>query len=256
MSKNNDQSNSFRDRKALRSLINDLSAVNGQTLSTSVADNEMLSLIVDEAIKGINIAQRYPDFYKKLLDNAILRETFLEVLESMEPVENDEMITFSDFLENQEILSDLSSQPTVERDDENWHISWLRTIDQLRTIFSPSRLAYRSDPNLYEDPWFMLLRSDVEVEGVSYSVLLECTFSEEDKEALTPFLNVAVTVERTSVQARFPIRSSLQWGIYKESIQITEEGRVRFPDIPLPAIFDKENKNVSAELDLIIETRL
>ncbi len=69
MSENQYQFNFLKNQKALRRLVVDLSAVNPQSISTPVGNNEMLSLIVDEAIKGIDISKNYPTFYKKLLSN-------------------------------------------------------------------------------------------------------------------------------------------------------------------------------------------
>ncbi len=135
----------------------------------------------------------------------------------------------------------------------SWRVSWQRTMEQLQAIFSPSRLAYRSDPAFYEDPWLTLLRSEVEVEGVLYTVVLECTFSEADDAALSPFLNIAATFGMASGRSRFPIQSTLQWGTYNRTIRISEEGRARFPDIPFIVIFDNENKNINAGLNLTVE---
>ncbi len=47
-------------------------------------DNAMLSLVVDEALQGVDIVKTYPDFYQQLLANAELRQAFLNALEMLE----------------------------------------------------------------------------------------------------------------------------------------------------------------------------
>jgi hypothetical protein len=47
-------------------------------------DEELLSLILDEALKGVDIAARFPNFFQKLLVNTELRKTFLDSLELLE----------------------------------------------------------------------------------------------------------------------------------------------------------------------------
>jgi hypothetical protein len=44
-------------------------------------DFELLSLIVDEAAQGVDIARRFPAFRARMMGNADLREAFLETLE-------------------------------------------------------------------------------------------------------------------------------------------------------------------------------
>ena len=254
MSENQYQFNFLKNQKALRRLVVDLSAVNAQSMSTPVANNEMLSLIVDEAIKGIDISKNYPTFYKKLLNNPDLRQAFLDALESIELAEKAELINLPEVPNSKlDFLTAPSLQPIITKRKDKWQISWQRTIDQLQALFSPAQLVYRSDPTLYDDPWFTLLRGEVEIDGTLYAIALECTLSENDQESLSPFLKIAVTVESTTEEPQFPIQTSLQWGQYNGALRILEEGRARFPDIPFTMIFDEDNKNIIAELNLILE---
>jgi hypothetical protein len=244
-----------RDQRAIQRLMDDLDAVDGQTLSASVVDNEMLSLIVDEASKGIDIAERYPEFYKKLLDNSNLREAFLDTLESIESSEDKELISSpSKSSKKLSFLKEWEPQATIAKLGNKWRASWQQRIEQLQSIISLVQLATRSDPMIYEDPWITILRSETEIEKVKYTIFLECTLSKKDEEALSPFLNVAVTLGTDPKPSYFPIRSTLQWGTYEETIDILEEGRAKFPDIPFKLIFDEEIKHINAELRLTIES--
>ncbi|HJR78986.1 MAG TPA: hypothetical protein VJ821_02865, partial [Anaerolineales bacterium] len=136
---------------------------------------------------------------------------------------------------------------------DNWSIRWQRTIDTLQIIFSPPDLAYRADPIFSEELWFTLLREEIAMGDLRYTVALECTFSEENEGTLTPFLNIAVTVETPTKLPPFPLQTSLQWGPYKQTIQIAGEGRAKFPDIPINMIYDEEHQKIIAELNLTLE---
>ncbi len=217
-------------------------------------DEEMISLLVEEAYKGIDISKRYPDLYQKLLGHPDLRQSFLDLLEAMDeeatalpiPWAEPEPVDLS-FLDTE------SPQPQIEKLGDHWSIHWQRTIASLQDLFTPSELVYRSDPSLIEDPWFTLLREEISVEDLRYAIALECTFSGENEGALSSFLSIAVTVEQDAKQPPFPVQSSLQWGLYQQTIQIFEEGRSKFPDLPLSMIMDKDLRTLRSELYLTLE---
>lgn len=217
---------------------------------------DMLSLIVSGALNGENIAQRYPTFYQRLLENAGLRQAFLDALESVEAERSGELLpvpggtrTSLDFLKRQ------PSAAVIETGEENgWRATWQKTLEQLQSLFSPPELAYRADQADAEDPWFTLLRDEMTADGSTYDVTLDCTLSGEQDGALATFLHLAVTFAEISEAAQFPLHASLEWGEYRESIQVLEEGRARFPDIPLAAIFDEQGAQLRSGFQLVLET--
>jgi hypothetical protein len=216
---------------------------------------DMLSLIVSGALNGENIAQRYPSFYQRLLESAGLRQAFLDALESVEAERYGELLpipggprTSMDFLRRQ------PSAAAIEIGEErSWRATWQKTLEQLQAIFSPRELVYRADPADAEDPWFTLLRDEMTADSRTYDVVLDCTLSEETDGALAAFLHLAVTFTEISEPAKFPLHANLTWGEYQESIQVFEEGRARFPDIPLSAIFDDQGAHLRSGLQLVLE---
>jgi hypothetical protein len=217
-------------------------------------DFEMLSLIIDEAIKGVDISSRYPEYYQMLLDNDVLRQAFLDAMNILDPAIqpaqelNIDPGSLVDFLTNKAV------QLYVEQTHgDKWRITLKQTIEQLKQIFSPPDLAYRSDPASLEDTWFTLLRGEVEVSGNNYAVLLECSLAEEPEEALALTLNIAVTIGAPQ-NLDFPLVSTLQWGDYQETIQVPEEGRKNFPNIPLSSIYDDQRIEIREDITLFIET--
>ncbi len=256
MSERKPKSRPIKKSDAAKRLADDLARLDldVKALPEPIGDEEMLPLIIEEANKGIDISKRYPNFYKKLLNHPDLMRAFLNVLESMEDEEENQPIPWTtSSAVKLDFLVGSFSKPIFVRLGDAWKIGWQRTIEQLQAVFSASELAYRSDPSATEDLWFILLRDEVDLDGILYTVALECTFSDEQQHALAPFLNVAVTVGAVAKRPPFPIQISLQWGTYMATIQIDEEERAKFPDIPLPAVFDKEYENVNAELNLTIE---
>ena len=106
---------------------------------------DMLSIVVNDALNGVDIAKRYPTFFNRLLHDEELRESFIDAIETVE--RGQELPT--SLAVNIDFLSALSLKPSFEVvDKESWKIQWKRTIEQLQAIFSPAELAYRSVPGL------------------------------------------------------------------------------------------------------------
>lgn len=255
MSEYHSQISLIKMQKGIKKLADDLAVFEATTLPTRIVDNDMLSLIVSDAIKGVDISTRYPAFYRKILNNADLRQAFLDAVGTMENEKEIESVVLPlpvkpalDFLSQESQQLDI-----IKLGMDKWRTVWRQSIEQLQSIFSPPELAYRSDPSLFDDPWITLLRGDIEIEGSVYTVMLDCTLDEETDEALAVSFNLAVTLETPINLSQSPLDATLQWGVYNQTLVISEEGRSRFPDIPLPAILDEEQQNVIAELCLTLE---
>jgi hypothetical protein len=250
---NTRRSENEKKTKAGKKQASNLAGPTSEHLFITTEDNEVLSLLVDEAIKGVDIKTQYSDSYRRLLSNPELRQMFLDTLESLEaekesrleplPVAGEQNLAFL-----KQKTSQVEGQPAG---GVSWQISLQRTIQQLQSIFSPPRLVYRADANLFDDSWFTVLREEVELGGSSYSILLECGISEETGEALSASLNIAMSLESTA-SPDSPLSATLRWGKYTETLTIAGEGRVRFPDIPFSATFDQQNQEITSDLDLVL----
>jgi hypothetical protein len=248
---NTNQSPRGKKQKTVKRLADDLAAIDSDISSISMGDNEMLSLILNQSLKDVDIKARYPTFYRKLLHNAELRRAFVDALDAVESEKSGEMVSLPGMVKpSLAFLTNRPVQPGIEKLDKNrWKIKWQKTIEQLQAIFSPPELAFRKS-NLVEDTWFTILRGETDVEGSLYSVLLECGILDDTSDALSAFLNIAVTLKSATPSPQFPVYATLNWGKYSETLKITEEGRVRFPDIPFTITFDKEYQNIISELKL------
>lgn len=243
-----------RKSAALKRLAEHLTAFKQEGGVISSMDSDMLSLIVSGTLNGENLAQRYPGFQRTLLENAELRQAFLDALDSIEAERAGDMIpipapeTRLDFLTSQQ-----HTPKVTHRDEENWSVLWQRPLAQLQAIFSPPELAYRASQSLIEEPWVMLLREEIQVAGSAYSIALDCTPAEEEENMLAVFMSLAVT-SASGEPAKFPLRSRLAWGKYQQDILISTEGRTRFPHIPFDTIFDPITANLTDGLKLTLET--
>lgn len=237
--------------KAGEKQASDLAGPASEHLFITAEDNEVLSLLVDEALKGVDIKTQYPDSYRRLLGNPELRQMFLDTLESLEAEKEGRLEPFP--VAGEPTLAFLKDRKPEGRlsEQETWQVTLQRTIQQLQNIFSPPQLAYRADANLFDDNWFTVLREEIELGGSSYSILLECGISEETDEALSASLNIAMTLESTA-SPESPIYATLRWGQYTEMLTIAGEGRARFPDIPFSATFDRQNQEITSDLDLVL----
>lgn len=236
--------------------MQDLAALDTQAESTLTRDSDMLAQIVSGTLNGEDIAKRYPAFYQKLLENAELRGAFLDALAALEAERTGQLTPMPEASKTSlAFLTNTSTAPLLEIiAQNNWRATWQRSLEQIRAIFSPPELAYRADTSAIEDPWFTLLRADLSTAGSIYTVALDCTLSAEDEQSLAAYLNLAVTLQSDSDPAQFPVRAILQWGAYHESVLISEEGRARFPDIPLIAISDPSLGQIQSGFNLTLET--
>lgn len=240
---------------ALKRLMDQLSGLETQPGSTLPKESDMLSLIVSEALRGEDLSRRHPAFFHTLLENAEVREAFLDALASIEAERAGQLTPLPgippihlDFLDRE------TSSPIVEkRDQQNLRITWQRTLEQLRSIFSPLALVYRSDLDLLEDPWFTLLREELKSAEVTYDIALDCTLSTQSDNALAAYVSLAVNLDTVQKTASFPLRAELQWGDYQARMTLTEEGRLRLPDIPMDQILDPAQQ-LRAGLSLTLET--
>jgi hypothetical protein len=221
---------------------------------------EMLSFILDDALRGIDIKTRYPTFYRRMLANGELRRAFLDGLDILERSRSGKLEPLPgpprqdlNFLRTELV------KRTVEWvNGGNWRAIWQQTIDQLQMIFfSPSlqqNFAYRDEDNFLENKWFSLFRDEVEIDGVNYAVLLEASTLLENPEALDLTLAVGITPQ---VPEGGPIPGSLlanlKWGNYQQAVMVTERGRANFPPLPLMEVLDETGNYFIADLRLSLE---
>lgn len=241
-------------------LLADLSATPAETEGD---DLEMLSLAINDALDGVDIAAHYPNFYRRLLADTELRNAFLDALAILDPEDLSDGDAFPPapsldmpFLE-EEIL-----RPLVENIKEGWRILWQRSIPQLERLFGippgadtgSSALAepkpvwrgpVGATPGPLDEGTLPLLRDRVQLGQQEVEVFLEATRASESSEHLDATLIVA------GFEAARQLQVTVHWGTYQESMPVPATGFVRLPTVPLDRIFD-ENGISALQLELVV----
>ena len=228
-------------------------------ISSSGEEDDLLSLVVSDALKGIDIPTRYPEFFQRLLAEDELRQAFLEALDLIEsgPAATPEFTpTVSE--SSLSFLKSASAQPMLQQPSPgHWRVSWQQTIEQLQATFFPVRRAsapaYRHADD-FEDSWFTLFRGDIELDQTRLAVLLEAVLRLDAPNALNVQLAVGIIPDPIESTAPLPdLRATLDWGSYNATVAVGQWGRATFPAVPLDVILDEANRRITSDLRLGLE---
>ncbi|MEM7118964.1 MAG: hypothetical protein AAF614_41485 [Chloroflexota bacterium] len=142
-------------------------------------DFEMLSLIIDDALAGVDVAARYPTFYRKIQAIADLRAAYedaLAILErdadgTLDPLPQPPSRDLS-------FLHTAVLRPTLSRPQTNrLQAYWKQTAEAIQALFAPPprpQVVYRSADYL-ADPQKTLMRGGWQHEGRDWSLVLHAT---------------------------------------------------------------------------------
>jgi hypothetical protein len=246
MSDDKFQVNHFDKEKAIKDLMEDLLQFGLSTNNGDDAANEILDLMVDQVIKGIDIRQRFPAFYQKLLHDKIIRQQFIDLIamnstpgsSTHDPYLLNSKLEFSFLIENQTHVS-------------GWPLFFSQTQSQLMNVFFPTQVVYRSAENLEGVLVYSLLRKDFVLDGSIYTVLINGTLAENDEALIT---NLSLASSNDSVISAFPVQASLRWGNYAAEITLCEAGKYPFPSIPLSKIFNDDLTQIKGDLYLTLSS--
>lgn len=218
-------------------------------------DEDLLDLMAEQALQGIDISKSHPAFFRKLLANAALRQAFLETLEAMEqmqagiPPASIPPAALSEPPHYQEILNKVPPQPVVDWwHRQRWRVSWRQTAGQLQSIFLPASPApiYRAEVDPTGDVRYALFRSQVDVNGLLLDVALDAVHP-----AAADALNLTLAVAQAGETP--PLFATLSWGSYRQTQMVTPTP-LSFPPLPIAAILDPTQEKIAAPLNLVIET--
>jgi hypothetical protein len=210
------------------------------------AANECLDLMVDQALHGIDIRQRFPTFYQKLLQNKNIRQQFIDLISlnsSAEPSTRDP------YLLNTKL--NFSFLQKIQARVSGWPLFLSQTQSQLMSVFFPAQAVYRSVENLGEIPVYSLLRKDFILDGIIYTVLIDGTLAEKDEALIA---NLSLATSNDSNISVFPVQAALRWGDYAAEISVPKAGKQTFPGIPLSKVFNDDLSQVKGDLYLTLSS--
>lgn len=229
-------------------LIKDLKKLNLSESEVSEHESNSLSLMVDEALKGVDIRSHYPTFYTRLLKSFALRQQFIEAILLLKQPALPEAESL--FAVTRADLAFLHSSPPARFATEApWPVILQQTKEQLMSVFFPPQVVFRAGAGArgFTEAYSTLLRSEFAANQTLYTLLLESTLHENRADALALFLNVAV-----SGGSFRPMHASLHWGGYAAEATLSAEGRTRLPDLPISAAFDADQQQIQADLNLTL----
>jgi hypothetical protein len=223
-----------------------------QLSSVGEADYQMLSLIVNDALEGVDITVQYPNLYRKLLADAELRQAFLDALAVLTGDETDEPdLALGEFSHDLSFLrTAVSSPPTIHQTLSGLiQAAWQLLAEQLnQQFFLPPQPVYRSS-SLLEDTSIVLFRDDFTAGDRQYDVILEAASPLDKPELLR--LNLLVT---PLTDGSLPMmKARLQWGGDELTAVPDQYGRAQFPLLPLDTILDESGHHILSDLHLNLE---
>jgi hypothetical protein len=221
-------------------------------------ESNMLSLIVGDALQGVNIAQKYPVFFLRMLENRTLLEDFLDTFDLLQETQTGNLAPLPappsrdlSFLRQRDVS--LTVQPTPSH---GWLITLQQTINHLQTIFFPQTFsaspAFRHGVSLLqdEDNWFTLARQELIVGEAHWTMMLEGKSGDEDGMSLSLDISI-IPMEDTDITP--DLVAKLHWGAYEDTVELGSRGRATFSPIPLPLVLDETTQSVKADLHVTVE---
>lgn len=231
---------------AIKDLMDDLVKYSvSSNVDDATADNS-LDLMVDQALRGIDIRKHFPVFYQKLLQNKNLRRQFIDLLSLCSAAKTSPR---DPYLINAKL--DLSFLKRKTPKDSGWPVSLSQPRVQLMNTFFPAQASYRAVEDLGTTPVYTLLRKDFTLGEITYSVLINGTLAEQDQSFNANF-SLAVSDDATAMA--FPIRAALRWGDYTADFSLLQVGKQTLPDIPLSQIFNEDLTEVKGDLYLTLSS--
>jgi hypothetical protein len=220
-------------------------------------DEYMLSLVVSDALDGVDIARQYPDFFRQMLVDDELRQAFLDSLEileksrsgTLEPLPGPPSADLS-FLKR-------APQPRIALTESGlWSVEWRQTIETLQALLFSSGAGaspvYRSG-DIYGEPYFTLLNSEVEIGGAKLAVVLEAEQPIDRPNELVPELSLlALSAEQPATGPLPLLRARLRWGPYANEIRPPVNGQASFAAVPMDSVLNADHTRVGAPLELLL----
>jgi hypothetical protein len=220
--------------------------------TSSDEDYDMLSIVVNDALSGIDVMKKYPNFYARILANGELRTAFLETLELLEQSRSGELVDYSGPEKiDLRFLQQLMSKPTIIKSlQDKWVLTWQRSIEQLQNMFYIASLRegeiYRSDSNLYEENYINILHSQVELDEQDLEIRLDALQSFTTPENLELML---VVFAPEGFDSQFEV--TVAWGAYRERAAVDQYGLAKLPSLKTELVFSRSGALIH-ELDLCL----
>jgi len=221
-------------------------------------DEIMFSIVVSDAIDGVDIAERYPEFYRRMLQNPKLFQAFLDAVEVLETDHAGGVESVPGVEGSIPKKRPKDAEPIIEPLGPGaWIARWRQGVDQLASIFrnfsSLPQPGYRGGWGMLEESATPLIRSEVTVEDTNLGVQLTASWA-DDPDSMNLQLMVALLDdnERSAAFRVSSLMAAINWGDYHQRIAINEYGKAIFPPLPITAITDETGQEINTDLQLML----
>jgi hypothetical protein len=210
----------------------------------------MLSIMVNDALIGIDVMKKYPALYARMLADKQSRTAFLDTLELLEQSRAGELPEYSGpSITNLDFLRQATSKPIIRKTSENkLELVWHRTTSQLQKIFPLVAFHpgedYRSNDLFLDESPLNLLHSRLEIDEQEFEVRLTAIPAAANPENLNLLLSVFAP-EGISYQ----FEAGIIWGDYRHTVEVTEFGLADFPPLRTTQLFAPSG-NLNHDLEL------
>lgn len=234
-------------------LLNQLASSNPLSEVTR-GDEDMLTLMVDAVLNGVDIEVQHPSFYRKLLEHADLREHFLDLLDAAEALKTAEAVPAKPVPPS---FWQRLTQPLIEQLTEaHWRIQVRKTMSDLQEMFVAATtpepgVVFRNPALSLDDIYIDLIRDEMQVANMMVNVFLQAKQPLLDPDNLELDLRV-YGKDGTTLPM---LEANLRWGSYDETAVLTPDiSRVQFPPLSLDTVYNTDAEQVSAELHFVLST--
>jgi hypothetical protein len=232
--------------KGLKKLKGEINRLNSSIEMDDSFDSDALSLIVDEALKGVDIHSVYPSFYHRMIKSAELRQKFLDAVES---VNNQDFGQIKDKSLIKKIISELITTEACQKQKIQLSVA------DLNTIFFPPQVVYRSAVE-EEASDFLMMNEEIELNSAIYSLLVEGSLESTELETLSLTAFVSVVEKIVPDSSAMPLDINVTWGDFSKVIHIPAEGEFHLVNVPYMAFLNNERDNIANPLEISISRSL
>lgn len=213
-------------------------------------DIDMLSLAVDAASRGKDIAATYPQFYERLSADSALAALFFDAVAATE--ESDALPIFPSgnlsFLERNISEPPRISIPRLSSLPEVWEAVWRVVPETLDQLFAPAIPAYRSAGLLLDVESTILLYNEFEAGDETWEATLEALAQPDAPGQVELFLTVSTEKEPLP-----RLQATVEWGDYRQTAVLDTFGRNHFPPFAVDRVLNEGKTAVSQNLHLKIQ---
>jgi hypothetical protein len=203
----------------------------------------MLSIVVNDALNGVDIMKKYPAFYARMLADEDLRNSFLDTLELLEMSRAGELPEYEGpETVNLSFLNKLLSKAALTRLAQGkWRVIWQTPVQQLQKLFDgvllEPKAVYRNDDLYLEDTHTSLLQGLVEIEEREVEVRVDVSKNEAEPDNYNIMFLVIEPDEGLK-----GLEATISWGSYQQTVRLNSFGLAKFPPIKRTQLFDQSGK--------------